>query len=226
MTPFQQQFPTWGDLCREQLRRRAIPYFLDVHAEIARRLPGLSPEARAAFAVTCAERAMRWHERLPPNDQRPFTLGWRHALDAIWQGLERKDEQSIRRVQEALASFRASPYCHSDGQEGPDDANDHPAAASIFAAECFAEGSARSAEWASERAFEQASNIADDELHLDPNLFVWDPAAEPMPFAKAAMQPVVQHEIRRQLATMELLETSAVGAEVLTMLRASAAWRS
>jgi hypothetical protein len=223
VTPHEKQFPTQGDLCREQLRRRGIPYFGDVQADVARRLSRLSPEARAAFAVACAERVMRRHERLPSREQRPFALGWRPVLDAIWQGLERGDEQSARRVRDALANFHASPYDHDDGPDGLDDADDDAAAASIYAAECFAGGDAQSAKWAAGRGVDLAFSIADDELQLDPNDFVWDPEAEPMPFAKEAMHHAVQEELRRQVADLELLERHGVSAAVLDRLKSPAA---
>lgn len=37
----------------------------------------------------------------------------------------------------ALGEFYISEYCHNDGQDGPDDADDDPAAAILFAAECY-----------------------------------------------------------------------------------------
>ena len=166
---------------------------------------------------------MRWHERLPAREQRPLTLGWRPVLDEIWYGLGHRGQQSGHRVREALARFHASPYDHQDGQDGPDDADEDAAAASIYAAECFASGDAQPAEGAAGRAVDLAFRIADEELRLDPNDFVWDPAAEPMPLAKEAMHPAVQEELRRQLADLELLQRQAVTAAVLDKLRSPAA---
>ncbi len=220
MTPSDRPFPTQGDLCREQLERRGVPYFVDVQADVALRLSRLSREARAAFAVACAERLMRRHEGLPKGEQRAFTLGWRPVLDAIWQGLERGDEGSLRLVREALAAFRAGPYDHDDGPDGPDDADEDAAAASLHAAECFAGGDDRSAEWAGCRAIDAAFSIASDELQLETDDFVWAPAAELMPLAREAMHWAVQGELGRQVAELGMLERDGVTAAVLEALNA------
>lgn len=223
MTAHEKQFPTQGDLAREQLRRRGFPFFVDVQGEVSRRLTQLPAASCAAFAASCAERGMRWHERLPEQQRRPFTLSWRPVLDAIWNGLASSYEPSMRRVQEALADFHGGPYDHDDGQDGPDDADEDAAAAAIYAAECFAGGDLKSADWAAGRAVDLAFRIANEELQLDPNDFVWDAAGEPMPFAKEAMHPAVQGELRRQLADMELLERHGVTEAVLQRLRIAAA---
>lgn len=87
---YHQQYPTWGDLAREQVRRKGF-LFLD-HNELLALLTALTPNARRAFALTCAERLMRWHEALPSEQQRPFTLSWRPVLDAMWNGLRGHEE--------------------------------------------------------------------------------------------------------------------------------------
>ncbi len=215
---YTQQYPTWGDLAREQLRRHGIPYCRDVQDEVRRRLQQLPHVARKAFALNCATRLMTEHERLPPAEQQGFTLGWRPVLDAIRLGLIGDSEAAKQRVGDALQAFYASPYNHNDGQDGPPDADENAAAASIYAAECFRDGDAESAFWASSRAISAASRIAWEDLRLDPNDFVWDPAAEPMPLAKAAMHPAVQEELRQQLADLAELERDGV-ASLLRRLR-------
>jgi hypothetical protein len=56
-------------------------------------------------------------------------------------------------------------------------------------------------------------------LQLDPNDFIWDAEAEPMPLAKAAMHPAVQDELRRQLADLELVQRHGVIPAVLQKLK-------
>ena len=58
-------YPTQGDLAREQLRRRGIPFFADVQIEIGNRLGKLGHGPRKAFALACAHRLLCWHEQLP-----------------------------------------------------------------------------------------------------------------------------------------------------------------
>ncbi len=210
-------FPTGGDLAREQVCRRGLPYFADVEADIQSRLERLPVRARIAFALACAERLMRQHQELP--EPRPFTLGWRPLLDTMWLGLEGIAGDAGDRVKEALRAFYASPFDHDLGQDGPDDADDDAAAASIFAAECFASGDARLASAAAARAVESAFLVAGDDLALDSNEFEWDPAAEPMLLAQEAMHPAVQVELKRQLSDLELLEHEGVTVSALRSLK-------
>lgn len=216
-------YPTQGDLAREQLRQRGVPYFSDVQEDVVRRLHRLPPLARAAFAASCAERLLRAHEQLPETDQRPFTLGWRPVLDATWLALTAGAAEMVQRVEHALADFHASPYDHSGGQEGPPDANEDAAAASICAAECLVTGDARAASDAAGRAVDAAFAAADAELQLDPNDFTWDPNGDLMPLAREAMHPAVQGELSRQLNDLALLEQQGVIPATLSVLRASSA---
>jgi hypothetical protein len=106
---FKSEYPTWGDLAREQLRRRGFLYSGDVQEQVREQLGRLPMRARKTFAVLCAERLMVRHQNLPQAEQRPFTLGWRPALDAIWEGLNTENEDYIRQVEAALDAFYASP---------------------------------------------------------------------------------------------------------------------
>jgi len=220
MTKYEDRYPTQGDLAREQLRRRGVPYFADVQEEIKRRLDRLPPLGRAAFAASCAERLMRAHEQLPQPEQRPFTMAWRPVLDAAWLALSGNAAEAVERVKHALAEFHASPYDHSDGQDGLPDADEDAAAASIYAAECLATGDGLAASYAAGRAVDAAFVTADAELQLDPNAFKWDPNVEPMPLAREAMHPAVQGELRRQLHDLDLLEREGVIPATLEALRA------
>lgn len=217
LTGYEKQFPTWGDLAREQLRRRGIPYFADVQTAIQTRLEKMSPDARKAFALACAERLMRRHERLPKP--RPFTMSWRPLLDVMWLSLERRSEEAHDRVDAALRAFHESPFDHDDGPDGPDDADEDAAAASIYASECFLSGDAQNAGWSASRALDWAFAEATEELQLDPNEFTWDPAAEPMPLAREAMHTTVQQELHTQLADLDRLENDGITGDVIRFLK-------
>ena len=91
---------------------------------------------------------MARHERLPISEQRPFTLSWRPVLDAMWVGLAGQREEASQVVTEALRAYYHSLYNHSDGPDGPNDADENAAAASIYAAECFLDGGVAEACWA------------------------------------------------------------------------------
>src|SRR5258708_4001250 len=127
-TGYEKQYPTRGDLAREQVRRRGIPYYQDVQAEIGKRLERLAPACRGAFAVACVNRLMKRHEQLPMKEQLEFTLGQRPVLAAMWLGLHGLSVEATQKVRESLAAFHSSPYDHDQGQDGPNDADEHAAA--------------------------------------------------------------------------------------------------
>lgn len=218
MTVHHQQYPTRGDLAREQLRRRGFSDPAEVRRDIAARVTALAPRGAAAFALGCAERLLRGHERLSEEERRPFTLGWRPVLNDIRAGLEGNDAAARLRVQAALDRYYSSPFHHEDGQDGPDDADEDAAAACIYATECSVNGVPITACGAANRALSVAFEAAARELQLDPNDFEWDPDAEPMPLVREAMHPFVQEELRRQLADIEALERQDVNADVLHRL--------
>jgi hypothetical protein len=68
---------------------------------------------------------------------------------------------------------------------------------------------------------DSALRIAWEELRLDPNDFVWDPSAEPMPMAKEAMHPAVQAELCKQISDLDVLDREGT-TSALRKLRAGA----
>lgn len=211
-------YSTRGDLAREQLRGRGLLFSGDVEQLIKSRLEQLPHEARAAFALACAERLMRQHEERVPAERRAFTLGWRPILKMMWSELSSPNPEFARQVAGALDRFYASPYNHDAGPDGPDDADDDAAAASIYAAECYRDGTVIPACWASSRLLDATFSTVDDQLGLDPNNFVWSPDAEPMPQAKIEMHPIYQAELRRQLAELALIAREGINAITLRQL--------
>jgi hypothetical protein len=187
---------TWGDIARERARSQGLLYYADVRDEVARILGEASPDARRAFALACAERAMAWHLQLPPSEQRGFTLAWRPILDAIRAGF-RGDLGASATVRSALDAFHSSPYDHSDGPDRPDEADEDAAAAAIYAAECFLSGEAKPAEWAAGRIVDIQMVEAERELELD--------LPGPDDLARENIHPRVQTELRLQLDDLAAL---------------------
>jgi len=212
MADHTKQYPTQGALAREQLRRRGLPYFRDVNEEVKTRLARLPVPARQAFSLACATRALRMDERLPPPLQSSHAAELRPLLDALWKGLGAEGEAArvLGRFRPLLARLQAS---------------DELTAASptllttLYLADCCARGDVASASGAGSTAVDAAFRIADQELQLDPNVFVWDPAAEPMPLAQEAMHPAVQGELAEQRAALALLESEGATQEALVRLR-------
>ena len=213
------QYPTRGDLAREQLRRRGVRYWVDVLEEMRLRLEQFTGEQRKIFALGCAERVMRLYESLPEEKRREYSLTWRPILDLMWDGFTGEKERVETRVKEALEAFYASPFDHEDGPEGPNDADEDAAAASVYAAECFDSGEVEPAYEASRRAIGVALQNAEEELQLDPNEFEWDPRAEPMPLAREAMHAVVQAELDKQLKDISVIESSEDVADIISRIR-------
>jgi hypothetical protein len=221
MTDYRKHYPTRGDLAREQVRRRGLLYFGNVQQEIRSRLTFLTPHARTAYALACAERLMRAYEQLPAFQRIDFTLSWRPLLELMWAGLAGQRPDALEQVQTALHAFSASPYNHDDGPEGLQEADEDAAAASMSAAQCYLSGEVQPADEAGSRAVEAAFRIADEDLQLDPNDFIWDPNAEPMPLAREAMHPAVQSELQLQLADLTLLERHEITSQLLDQLKHS-----
>ncbi|MEV0330350.1 hypothetical protein AB0H63_28415 [Micromonospora echinospora] len=108
-----------------------------------------------AFAAMTAERLMR----LDPQGL-PFTQSLRPLLDLVWRAAA-GDQTAFKPIAVALGEFYISEYCHNDGQEGPDDADDDPAAAILFAAECYLHAEPRFAAYVAGRAIDDVERRMD-----------------------------------------------------------------
>jgi hypothetical protein len=149
-------------------------------------------------------------------------LSWRPILDVIWSGLAEQQPLALQRVQAALDAHRAGTIDYDDDSDEQYDVDsEDAAAASIYAAECYIAGEVQQACCAAALAVDAAFRIAEDDLGLDPNLFAWDPDAEPMPLSHEAMHQVVQTELRRQQADLILLEQHDLTANVFEQLKRS-----
>ena len=211
MADHTKQYPTQGALAREQLRRRGLPYFRDVNEEVKTRLARLPVPARQAFSLACATRTSRMEERLPPPLQSSHAAELRQLLDALWKGLgEGEAARVLGRFRPLLARLQASDEIT---------AANPTLLTTLYLADCCVRGDVASASGAGATAVDAAFRIADQELQLDPNVFVWDPAAEPMPLAQEAMHPAVQGELAAQRASLALLESEGATQDTLVRLR-------
>lgn len=145
----------------------------DLDARVSERLTAVSDGERVLFAVAVAERLMRTHERLPSEDQFGFTLSLRPLLNALWEAAL-GDSTAFVEVKRGLGSFYLSDFCHNEGQDGPDDADDSAAAAVLHAAEAYMHGCADFAIWVSGRAVEAIDQLMyesdDDGNNLEQSL--------------------------------------------------------
>jgi hypothetical protein len=99
--------------------------------QVRSRIRAVGNGTAVAFAAITAERLMRLDPR-----RRPFTESLRPLLDLVWRAAA-GDRTAYKPIAVALGEFYISEYCHNDGQDGPDDADDDPAAAILYAAECY-----------------------------------------------------------------------------------------
>ncbi|MFE5792937.1 hypothetical protein ACFQ8C_10190 [Streptomyces sp. NPDC056503] len=123
----------------------------EVSASVEKRLAVVSSGERRVFAAGVAERLMGRHEALPAEEQVPFTLSLRPLLNSVWEGVL-GDTAAFTAVKRGVAEYMLSDYCHNDGQDGPDDADEHAAAATLYAAHAYLFGCDDFAVWASRRA--------------------------------------------------------------------------
>lgn len=205
-----------SDILREQARQRGLLYFKDVLGDVKTRLTSLPVHDRAVFALACAEKLLSQHEWLPEEDRRPFSLSWRPVLDAMWDGLilSRPDAKEI--ALKALEAYRSSPYNHRDGQDGPDDADENAAAASIYASECFVTGDPQEAYWSAARAVDAAFSSAEEAIAPDPGTPM---RVELSHLAQQNMHSIVQAELRRQMRALEQLEAKKGALNIFAGLR-------
>lgn len=122
----------------------------ELSALVEERLKAISPGERGVFTAGIAERLMSWHERLPTDEQAPFTVGLRPLLNSVWEGAL-GDSTAFSAVKRGVAEYMFSEYCHNDGQDGPDDADESAAAATLHA---YLFGCHDFATWTSRRAVE------------------------------------------------------------------------
>ena len=133
--------------------------------------------------------------RLDPQ-RRPFTEGLRALLDLVWRGAA-GDETAFKPIALALADFYIGEYCHNDGQDGPDDADDYPASAILYAAECYFHGMPDFATLVASRAID----AADYRVMLTTEVYDGDEGVDFEAEAGAAMAA----EARQQLADLDAL---------------------
>jgi hypothetical protein len=169
----------------------------ELDTTVTARLAAASEGERAVFATGVAERLLRAHETLPPEARRPFTVGLRPLLDAVWAGVL-GDASAFTDVKQAVGAHYLSDYFHNHGQDGPDDADEHAAAAVLCAAQTYLHGCADFAVRAGGRAVEAVGSAGGYEGYAD------DP------------EEALAEEVRRQLRDLDLI---AVHADALRRAR-------
>ncbi|MET9468889.1 hypothetical protein ABZY44_29665 [Streptomyces sp. NPDC006544] len=162
----------------------------ELSASVEERLAAMSSGERGVFAAGTAERLMSWHEALPEEDRAPFTMSLRPLLNSVWEG-SLGDSTAFTAVKRSVAEYMLSDYCHNDGQDGPDDADEHAAAVTLYAANAYLFECRDFAVWASRRAVD----VVDEHLeHLAAQ-------EEDLP----DLDEATVAELRRQLRDLDLI---------------------
>lgn len=195
----------------DSLAARGLLNPVTVVDQAENRLQGLRPEARAAFAVLCAQRLMDAHLQLPSSEQRPFTVSWAPVLQEIWAGLSDPNNLSAKaNVEGHLSAFYEGPFHHDHGEDGPDDADDDAAGGSIYAAQAFCRGDVKSARWAASRLIDSNDKpIQKARIGLPRNTL------------EEFAHPFSQREARGLLRALDLLESQPWSPELIPKLRAT-----
>ncbi|MEL5958156.1 hypothetical protein AADR41_25935 [Streptomyces sp. CLV115] len=185
----------------------------DLSARVEERLKSVSSGERRVFAAGVAERLMSRHEALPEDEQAQFTLSLRPLLNSVWAGVL-GDSTAFRAVNRGVAEYMLSEYCHNDGQDGPDDADESAAAATLYAAHAYLFGCHDFVSWTSGRAVEAVeqrleylAETEEDEIPVDAD-------------------EALASELQRQLRDLDLianfskeLRYSAMGLPIDTSIR-------
>ncbi|HEY3898208.1 MAG TPA: hypothetical protein VGM54_06325 [Chthoniobacter sp.] len=203
----------WEEIAQDVLRQREVPYFSNVLDSLRTRLPSI---AYAVIAAACAERLLSRHLQLPSSSQRPFTASCRQPLDCIWGVLAAaSDSVAFRRdLERWLHSYYDSPLNHSDGQDGPDDADHDPAAATIFAAESLIQSSPESAGHAMGRVMDDAFYRATDDREA-----ATPPTRRVDDFIADCCHPIVQDELRWLQRIFSYVQSHDLSHATVTELR-------
>ncbi|MFD9007054.1 hypothetical protein ACFV0T_40025 [Streptomyces sp. NPDC059582] len=155
------------------------------------RLEAASTSERSVFAAGVAERLMSWHEALPEDERAAFTLSLRPLLNSVWEGAL-GDSTAFTTINRGVADYMLSEYCHNDGQDGPDDADESAAAATLHAAHAYLFGCTDFAVWASSRAVDAVDQ------HLE---YLAEQEEEDIPDPDEALIA----ELQRQLRDLDLI---------------------
>lgn len=204
---------TWGDIAQDAVRKRGVLYHSDVLDLLRAQLPSV---IYSAIAAACAERLLTRHLQLPGSSHRPFTVGCRHPLDCIWGVLASAPHSTTLRrdIEHWLQSYYESPLNHSDGQDGPDDADHDPAAATIFAAVSLIQSSPEAAGYAMGRLVDDAFYRAADDRELTQS-----PTGRVDDFIADCCHPVVQDELRWLQRIFSYVQSHELSHATVTELR-------
>ncbi|MFF2515924.1 hypothetical protein [Streptomyces sp. NPDC058086] len=125
----------------------------ELSALAEKRLKAVSSCEHGVFAAGVAERLMSWHEAPPEDEQAPCAVSLRPLLNSVWEGVL-GDQTAFSAVKRDAAEYMLSEYCHNDGQDGPDDADEFAAAAALHAAHAYLFRCREFAIWTSNRTME------------------------------------------------------------------------
>ncbi|MEU9290218.1 hypothetical protein AB0D57_37635 [Streptomyces sp. NPDC048275] len=159
----------------------------ELSALVEERLKSVSSGERGVFAVGVAERLMSWHEALPEDEQAPFTLSLHPLLNSVWEGTL-GDSTAFSAVNRDVAEYMLSEYCHNDGQDGPDDADESAAAAALYAAHAYLFGCQDFAIWTGARAVEAIDQHLQYLVEMDEDRLPVD--------TEEALASELQHQLR------------------------------
>ncbi|MDX2391058.1 hypothetical protein ACIPY6_33570 [Streptomyces sp. NPDC090054] len=164
----------------------------ELSTSVEERLTAMSSSERGIFAAGTAERLLSWHEALPEEDRAPFTMSLRPLLNSVWAG-SLGDSTAFTAVKRGVAEYMLSEYCHNDGQDGPEDADDNAAAATLYAAHAYLFECRDFAVWTSRRAVDA----------VDEHLEYLAEQEEDLP----DLDEATIAELQRQLRDLDLIKT-------------------
>jgi len=164
-------------------------------AELARKLNGLAPRSRVAFAAACAERLLPAYEAFTELAGRGDARALGDMLARIWKNLlgqkmgPNELQADIDRCMELIPGEDEEPWF--DGQPYADDA----ASAVAYTLRALQRGDSQESAWAARRAYEALDHHVTHRLGIDDEV-------------QAAGHPAVQAELLRQRRDLHELDAA------------------
>jgi len=154
--------------------------------ELLSRLRLLGPEARASFALACAERLQPYREF--SDDPNAVTLV-RKVLDTAFDCISR-NTASLEKLRLLSADLEKAPYLDDDA-----------AASAAYVARCLLSGEAENAVWAGQRGYDARDREAQDQVEGD--------GITSADEHRILSHPSVQEELENQMSDLDTLEDNA-----------------
>lgn len=175
------------------------------------RLIQLCMKAKTSLAALCAQRLLDEESLLRVVDQSRFALSWLPVLQEIWDELEGVPSASRRgRIEKSYWTYLDGPYASPRTDDEAEQADNHAAAAAVYAVHVYLYGDLENLQGAIERLIEGAYSRLNAEERSEVS-GIADIRAE-------NAHQIVQDEVHLVLAALSVAEASPWSPELATSI--------